>query len=267
MDTVLQPFRRKGMLAFLEDSVTLFPHDADACKKITACPPRRRRRRRRRRRQRRRGRTSERKDRDTLPGETIPSSSSSSMRTTTTTTNTTMCVTTTLTEIMTNKPPRVVLLFFYDPEQIYSIKVRNRILQLMSWSKQQQQSRDDDDHKESSPSSSSILCCAMIVGKNGTRELSSSDYDFLASTGMIVTRVASTMALQNIFLPRVQGLPHVMPISVDRGQVLGGAHEDIALEWNHPQHVHGRWMEERSGLDCYQQVLSGVLFPTACTIL
>ena len=84
---------------------------------------------------------------------------------------------------------------------------------------------------------------------------------------MLATRVASAMALHNIFLPRVQGLPHLMLVSAENGQAFGGVHEEIALEWNRPEFVYGRWMDEASGLDCCLQVLSAIVFPTACTIL
>ena len=103
-----EPVRRKGLLAFLDDSVTHFPHDADACKKKVALPLRQQQHQRRRRQQQK-----DDEEEETPQQQKYQSTAA------------------TLSEQLAMQKPRVVVLFFCNPEQTYSIQVRNRILQVL----------------------------------------------------------------------------------------------------------------------------------------
>lgn len=257
-----EPRRRKGLLAFLEDSATLFPHDADACKKKVMLPLRKQQQRRRRQR-----RSSQ--DETPLQQQQQQQDNEEEM------------TPTTLSERLAIQKPCVVILFFCDAQQAYSIQVRNRILQVLYHN----DSGSTSPHRnplvqgqEQQQSSCDILCCIVSLGggRGGDSGESSSSFrhtvspatrEFARSTGMLVTRVASSMALHHIFLPRVQGYPHLMLVRASTGQAFGSLHEDLALEWNRPETVRQRWCAGQPGLDCVQQTLSTVLFPTACSIL
>ena len=241
--------RRKGLLAFLEDSATLFPYDADACKKKVTLPTRTQRGGGRRRR--RRGCPP------TLPQRHGDNGAASQE-------NEGVRVETTLTETLMVQKPRVILFFFCDPEQCYSITVRNWILQVL-YSGSNPSANYGASLDRSGESSGGVLCLVVSLGE--ARQVSPFLCDFLSATGILVTRVASTMALHNIFLPRVQGYPHLMLVKASNGQAFGGKHEELALEWNSANTVRQRWLEGTSGLDCVQQTWAGLLFPTACAIL
>lgn len=243
--------RTKGLLAFLEDSATLFPYDVDTCKKKMLQTPRKQRRQRHRRQQ------QQQEDNPVV-----------------------QMMATTLAEQLSIQKPRVVLLFFCDPEQAYSIQVRNRILQVLCHNNMNETGNEFVRSKEQEESSrNDILCCVVSLAQGGEQSQSSSSSssrdcvysapqrDFLSGTGLVVTHVASSLALHNIFLPRVAGYPHVMLVQASDGQAIGGKHEELALEWNTPETVRQRWLEGSSGLDCAQQSLAAILFPTACTIL
>jgi hypothetical protein len=102
-----RPKSRKGLLAFLDDSATFFPYDADEWKaKLTAKAPKSRRSRRRQRR------AAEDPTTETLlapPGETVEFST-----------------------VLATEAPQVILLFFYDPQQSHSMRVRNSIVHLLA---------------------------------------------------------------------------------------------------------------------------------------
>jgi hypothetical protein len=213
---------RKGLLAFLDDSADFFPYDADEWKtKLTAKAPKSRRSRRRA--------AAEEPTTETLlvpPGETIAFST-----------------------VLAAEQPQVILLFFYDPEQSHSVRVRNRIVQLLA-----------------SPTTRPLLmCCAISLGHTWAN----SRREFLQATGMLDIGVASPLALSSVFGPRVRshGLPHLMLVSPTNGRSFGQAHEDLALEWNDPTDVLRRWVNGESGLSRWQQVRREVLFPSFCTIL
>ena len=247
--------RRKGLLAFLDDSAILFPHDADACKKKVNLPLRKQQQRRRRQRRSSDDETQQ-QDNDE---EMTP---------------------TALSERLALQKPRVVILFFCDAQQAYSIQVRNRILQVLYHNDSGSTSPRRNSLvqiQEQQQSSCEILCCIVSLGGGGGGDsgessslchiISPATREFARSTGMLVTRVASSMALHNIFLPRVQGYPHLMLVRASTGQAFGSFHEELALEWNRPETVRQRWCEGQSGMDCVQQTLSTMLFPTACSIL
>lgn len=246
--------RRKGLLAFLDDNATLFQYDADACKKKITLPLRKQQQGRRQRRRQRRSNKDERalQHQDDDEGTTR----------------------TTLLEQLAIQKPRVVLLFFCDAQQTYSIQVRNRILQVLYSNCGSSTAPRNVAHGQEEESASDILCCIVSLGGGGGGDDESSSCHispatraFASDTGMLVTRVASSMALHNYFLPRVQGYPHLMLVRASTGQAFGGAHEELALEWNRPETVRQRWCEGQSGLDCAQQTLSTMIFPTACNIL
>lgn len=86
---------------------------------------------------------------------------------------------------------------------------------------------------------------------------------------MLATQVdpQNMLAWHHVFAPRVQATPHIMLVNTREGKVFGTTHEELALEWNSPAAVRQRWIQCESGMDCTQQVLSSLLFPSACTIL
>ena len=109
---------------------------------------------------------------------------------------------TTLSEQLAMQKPRVVLLFFCDPDQTYSVQVRNRILQVLCHrhcSNNNNNVRLGDD--EAGSSRNDIMCCVVSLAEQQQQQetsqvqnyYSDSLCDFLTETGMIVhTRSVAT---------------------------------------------------------------------------
>ena len=241
--------RRRGLLAFLEDNVTLFPYDADACKKKVAQAVRRRRHRRRRKED---------------AGETTAPPTETS----------------TLSQLLDRQHSyQVIVLFFYSPEQEYSIRVRNRLLTVIQAAARSKEDDDTQRHNrdivddDNQPPKFPIMGVAInLPTQDSDGQLLPSTCDFLGSTGLIAARIAGdhySIAWQHVFKPHVQshGCPYLMVIDATQGTCFTSGHEELALEWNDPQTVQRRWRQGESGLDCLQQALATVLFPSSCSIL
>jgi hypothetical protein len=245
----------RGVLSFLQDPVTFFPYDADVCRKKVSQPVRHQKYRQRKKRNQ---------------SSALPQIGAQEQALTPTVESNN----TTLSKILAENNPSVVVLFFYQPlHHVYSIKIRNALLAVLhaeddgEWKGNVVLEPDEGNRNRMS----NIIGCAIALnGKRGdTPSPSLVELQFLEATGMVAADIdyKNMMAWHHVFAPRVQSTPHIMLVNTGNGKIFGTTHEEQALEWNSPATVRQRWLQGESGLDCTQQILLSILFPTSCTVM
>jgi hypothetical protein len=168
--------RTRGLLAFLEDKVTVFAFHADGCQTQLATPVRHYvrggRRRRRQHQPQEQSRTpccdddnqASRRRRQSV-GQPLVKEEPSSLPSSSCIAAT--GITTSLTELLAMHQPKIVVLFFYDPEQAYSVLVRNRLLPVLhaflddkqTQADKKREDIDDDKNNEHIHERISVVLC------------------------------------------------------------------------------------------------------------
>ena len=102
-----------------------------------------------------------------------------------------------------------------------------------------------------------IICVTLL------RQSNNDHFNFIRETGFYTTRT-NYQILHTVL--GITQLPSIAVLNPKGRKISSASHEECTLEWNNHKTTVERWRQDRSGLDCTQQIGIHMIYPS-CDIL